>query len=66
MYARVEKDKENGKYYIHPTIILGRQPFSDKALATRISDALNEAYKRGGERVRSDIRNIIGCAREEE
>lgn len=59
MIAQIEKGSD-GKFYITPTPIgMTGVPFKSIGTATIVCDAINMAYRRGQEDVRSDIRNIL-------
>lgn len=64
-YASMLQDHSTGHWYIRP---LGLGPIAvtshNRATATMIVEALNAAYERGRTDVQSQLRDLIGAARE--
>jgi hypothetical protein len=66
LQARVEKSTDN-QFYITPIGAGGYGiAFKEEWQADRIADAINDAYARGANELRSSLRELLGAAQEEE
>lgn len=59
--------ESGGKFYIRPLAVnLNGLSFKTRAEAEYVVNAVNNAYRRGKDEIRSNIRDLIGAASEED